>query len=544
MRSFILDSNIYQALLRMEKSFFSQLLKFKNVLILVFLVNTSAKAQEVLPYFHSLESENNTPLPFIKLLNTQKGSNAATFSNEGIYLLPYSDNQSEMQNLLGAILLNNIQIEANKSFEVGFDYSIFGGNGAEGFTFFLIDANDNIHDISAGADGPNLGYTPNRANDLKAQYREPALTRGVLAVGFDVRGNFKDVIFSEDGSHRRHGFAAPKGGWAKGANGIDSYITVRSSYADLLTNEDVRNKGYIGFYTYLTKSTLATAAKNGSGTQSAYSLNYSYGMSENFNIRSNVFTTIPGALGYRSAVFKFETDPLNRLKVKVSLKIRYDDQNFVPVFEDYILVSKSMINNAAAQGGDYNDNNIQKTETSFFSQKTPVHYRIGFTAASGNYSDAIIIRNLVVRYLGTAEAYNITTQGMATIPITIDPYENAFGYFGTALKKIQKTNSRDIFDNTAFRFIRSDNNESTEYNSPEGLWKFNINTGIITFTPIDGFQGIAKIRYRIKAVTTYQGSYNIYSSDAYYSAPAEIQVEVMSNYAPTNPQARTKLQKK
>ncbi|MES2826861.1 MAG: Ig-like domain-containing protein [Bacteroidota bacterium] len=80
---------------------------------------------------------------------------------------------------------------SSNGLRVEFEYFIYGGNGADGITFFLFDATANPFEI--GGFGGSLGY---------AQYSNPVtvgVSKGYLGVGLDEYGNFSNPIEGRQG---------------------------------------------------------------------------------------------------------------------------------------------------------------------------------------------------------------------------------------------------------------------------------------------------------------------------------------------------------
>ncbi|MGW5354727.1 DUF7507 domain-containing protein [Streptomyces sp. NPDC004031] len=95
---------------------------------------------------------------------------------------------------VGGIVYNR-PLPGNGGLEVQFDQYQYGGNGADGIGFFLVDG---AHDLtSAGATGGSLGYAQRNL--------EPGVDGGYLGVGLDAYGNFVN-----DGEQRGLGCQPPE----------------------------------------------------------------------------------------------------------------------------------------------------------------------------------------------------------------------------------------------------------------------------------------------------------------------------------------------
>ena len=86
-------------------------------------------------------------------------------------------------NRRGSVLYNR-PVPATAGVSITLDQYQYGGNGADGIGFFLVDGSTNL--TNAGGNGGSLGYAQirNGAND------QPGVAGGVLGVGLDAYGNF------------------------------------------------------------------------------------------------------------------------------------------------------------------------------------------------------------------------------------------------------------------------------------------------------------------------------------------------------------------
>ena len=84
-----------------------------------------------------------------------------------------------------------------------FDYATYGGNGADGFSFFLFDGNTPINmtvngvvnDVIIGANGGALGFT-HRPTLPHNAFNRHGLVNGYVGIGFDDYGNFSSPCIS------------------------------------------------------------------------------------------------------------------------------------------------------------------------------------------------------------------------------------------------------------------------------------------------------------------------------------------------------------
>ncbi|MFI0939082.1 hypothetical protein [Streptomyces sp. NPDC021020] len=139
---------------------------------------------------------------------------------------------------VGGIVYNR-PLPGNGGLEVQFDQYQYGGNGADGIGFFLVDG---AHDLtSAGATGGSLGYAQRNL--------EPGVDGGYLGVGLDAYGNFVN-----DGEQRGLGCQAPEVSPVPPEDQVPDTVTLRGPGQDLdgycfltstITSDATQPSGYI-----------------------------------------------------------------------------------------------------------------------------------------------------------------------------------------------------------------------------------------------------------------------------------------------------------
>ncbi len=92
-----------------------------------------------------------------------------------------------------AFVLYDEAFTSSKGVNVTFDFFSYGGNGADGISFFLIDGSVLGKDVVPGGSGAGLGYAANSVSQT------PGLTSGYLGVGFDEFGNFSNPARTSPG---------------------------------------------------------------------------------------------------------------------------------------------------------------------------------------------------------------------------------------------------------------------------------------------------------------------------------------------------------
>ncbi len=115
-------------------------------------------------------------------------------------------------NTAGSILYNRA-IPASAGISLTFEQYQYGGSGADGISFFLVDGATDLN--KTGGDGGSLAYAQRTNAD--------GIAGGYLGVGLDVFGNFYDVItrFIDACNENCHPFT-----WTKTADEILPHATV------------------------------------------------------------------------------------------------------------------------------------------------------------------------------------------------------------------------------------------------------------------------------------------------------------------------------
>lgn len=79
---------------------------------------------------------------------------------------------------------NNLPVSSANGLSITFDFYAYGGSGADGISFFLVDGNVPIQ--SPGGFGGSLGYAPYITNDVV----QPGIAGGYVGIGLDEFGGF------------------------------------------------------------------------------------------------------------------------------------------------------------------------------------------------------------------------------------------------------------------------------------------------------------------------------------------------------------------
>jgi Ca2+-binding RTX toxin-like protein len=100
-----------------------------------------------------------------------------------------------------AFVLYNRALPANAGLSITFDLFSYGGTGADGLSFFLVDGATSP--TRAGAFGGSLGYA-NRTEPTV----DPGVANGFIGIGFDEFGNFSNPTEGRSGTEAGSGFVS------------------------------------------------------------------------------------------------------------------------------------------------------------------------------------------------------------------------------------------------------------------------------------------------------------------------------------------------
>ena len=164
---------------------------------------------------------------------TTGGGNTGTLPDaSGAGTLRLTNNKQDQ----AGFAISNTAIPAGSGLDIRFDSFAYGGSGADGITFFLIDGS--FSPATAGTFGGSLGYAQKTSNGPG-----PGIAGGYIGVGIDEYGNFANA--SEG---RGTGCTAPigtPGSAGRVASGLSAdYVTVRGAEFGLGTGSPDPARGY------------------------------------------------------------------------------------------------------------------------------------------------------------------------------------------------------------------------------------------------------------------------------------------------------------
>jgi len=117
--------------------------------------------------------------------------------------------------------LYNRAITTAGGLDITFNQAQYGGNGADGIAFFLVDGATDL--TAPGGLGGSLGYAPNAST--------PGVTNGLLGVGIDAHGNFSGTATDGTGCTAAPGQAANRITLRGPGSGLAGYCYLAQSGA-------------------------------------------------------------------------------------------------------------------------------------------------------------------------------------------------------------------------------------------------------------------------------------------------------------------------
>jgi gliding motility-associated-like protein len=169
-----------------------------SVLFLIACTGITSTCYAQFPYIESFRNANSpgmsfggTPSAFL----TAAGSGYANGQHTGTPIDPVGGGYLRLTssaNYQKGYAISDATFPSANGLSVEFEYYIYGGNGADGISFFLFDATANPFVI--GSFGGSLGYAQTTNPTLT-----PGVSKGYLAVGLDEYGNFSNAIEGRQG---------------------------------------------------------------------------------------------------------------------------------------------------------------------------------------------------------------------------------------------------------------------------------------------------------------------------------------------------------
>jgi hypothetical protein len=504
-----------------------------NTKLIVFLLLVSVQTINAQVYgdFPYTQSFSSGAQPAEVILPTGAGANAAVFTTTGLELTPAENGK------FGAIIINNKKFNSSVGIKISFEYSIYGGTGADGISVFLFDA---AVTPVIGATGRGMGYSYLRAKNLYASLRKDGLTGAYLGIALDAYGNFKGRIFL--GDSRMNGIVPPSSGWNNSGN---SHITLRGARGEFLDAKG-KSAGRTGYPVLITQSTLAPLAASNGGASLNVSGGYDFtkGIADNFNIRSGAFAIKASDPNYRKAFIDLIPNALGGYNITV--KIQHENTITTIISNYWYKPSLTYTENANPYDTDFNnDDIIGDNTTHILNTAIPESFKIGFGASTGGLNDIHKIWGLEVVLPYAAEAANDNAAICKNNAVDINPYTNDVAYSGPTTGT--PAASAGNIDFSQFRFLNTDGTTAANpflVTTSQGTFSYNSATGIVTFKPVQGFIGKAAISYNIKGKTYPAGTFQPYGDEGFRSGKAVISVDVKKCQIITNPMLPSKINAK
>ncbi|MDG4949339.1 hypothetical protein NLM59_00240 [Weeksellaceae bacterium KMM 9724] len=419
----------------------------------------------------------------------------------------------------GAAILAGATFASNEGLKIEFEYGMYGGSGADGISVFLFDAEADNDNFEIGAKGEGLAYMYNRAKSIgNLGDRKKGLSGAYLGIGLDAWGKFKEQAYFND--KRKNGVRTED----IGEEFIKNHVTLRGAFGkgDLpdpnVYGYNGRTEGYHGYPVLISEPTNSGDQKKvilkNNGDFDITAVNNPTG----FTLNTQSFGDNPSDQNYRKAII--ELVPASPNGYLVTVKIQHGN-TISTIIENYHY-KESLRYTENANARDNREGNILGGERSDDSKHTldasiPDNFKIGFGASTGGETNIHLIRNLKVEKLFAAEAEDDLASLSCEESVEIAVLENDFAYEG-----IPAVASSEYIDKTKFNFIAENGNVYTNSYIQDGVgvWSYDSDTGLVTFTKEEGFEGEASIQYSIIGRTS------PYDGDDYRSLPATITVNV------------------
>ncbi|MGL5275833.1 hypothetical protein SAMN04488018_11082 [Myroides marinus] len=471
--------------------------------LLVLLLNQLCFGQNKFPYFNTGQSEEG----FKKLGESKLG--LITYGPNGIKLV---DNTSQF----AGVALNDLSFSTEKGFILEFEFALdmgttFSGRYGDGIAMVLY--NSSLTQPVMGDKGGALGYAHTRKS---SGVNIAGFTNGFLGLGLDLFGNYKNIMNVSD--EIRNGIVAAGSSDSNEGNFVvlrgPTSLMAAEGYPVLfaIQTEQGKNKNL-----YLDRSSGTPVTKQ-RGL-----------VGQRFNLRGNVLNAKPGDTGYRKAIISLvpgvDVDANNESGFFITVEMINDSYNST-VIKNYFIPKNG---------------NIKYTEQTTTSSSivknlfinTPTELKMAFTASTGGASIRAHIRNIALSLPFSPVANDMSVQGvLIDAPNTIKPLYLAYGYNSNVYSVLNPPIKSFLYlDKKSFRFKKYDPVSKQPVLTPDnytlnepgiGIFKYDENTGEITFTPETGFKGDAPYTfyYDIKNVKPASGT--DISTEEYRSRTAAI----------------------
>ncbi|MDG4947051.1 hypothetical protein NMK71_11570 [Weeksellaceae bacterium KMM 9713] len=474
------------------------------------------------PYEQSFMSGTETPKDFIAIGDV-------TFSNQGMLLTPAGNNKN------GVALLDGISFASGDGIKIEFEFGIWGGtstneypNGGDGLSVFLYDGSlkaENDNDF-IGTYGEGLGYTYRRTNNNYSNERKGGLKGAYLGIALDPLGYFHQARFK---SYMRKNGVQDRGD-QPGLTTKTSQVTLRGGIGQQNNDLNIgarepRFNGYPVLFTRTTETNEGSRLMAKLKEDGDFYYFYNDKLDNNFKLNTDSLGINPSDNNYRKAFIELVPNPEGGYNITVKIQHgaivttvinNYHYKTQTKYQENALPVGKKF-------GTDFNILDDRSPTTSgaigaTLNTSPPETFKIGFGGATGRETNNHLIRNLKVEILYAAEAEDDEANLSCEESVEIAVLKNDVAYANPL-----ETPSSENLDKTSFRFIAADGSIVTTipyFVEGEGSWFYDSGTGFVTFSPVQGFEGPASIKYDIN------GNVEPYNSENHRALPATITVNV------------------
>ncbi|MDM1531346.1 hypothetical protein [Myroides marinus] len=411
-------------------------------------------------------------------------SSSVTFDSNGATLTPANNN------ITRGFYLNDLAFTVDRGFIIGFDYLMTGGgagtNFADGLALVLFDGSETAPRM--GSDGSGLGYaykTPVSS--------EQGLTKGFLAVGVDLWGNFK--------VRRADGVKEYRNGIRNGTNN-STLLDDGGKTADANNHITIRGQGSggEGYPVLITQSTTnfnsRTMLNFSNGLYDIKPVDpqntpFSFKLRENPNSDESDLTALVGDKSYRRV--EISMLPGNKSGVVgfyMAVDVIHGTQKS-RVINNYFLPKEARINYMEVSGSPESSNVLKPLDL-----KAPQTFKIGFVASTGGFNQRHIVRNLSLYIPFSPSVGGIyLTDLCKDTPTEIDVLEKSVGFDSNIYSgegDLSALGKREFLDPYSFQFRMIVNNVYEDTAQPYiavsqyGTYEYNPVTTKVVFTPNKG----------------------------------------------------------
>lgn len=438
-------------------------MKIKSVLLALYVLsNLTVLAQY--PYFNSGQNKEG----FILLGESRTG--LVTYSNNGIKLL-------DAQNQFSGVYLNNLSFTTEKGFILEFEFGIDIGRMdnskyGDGIGVVLFDAKQSTPSLGDKGGALGYAYTKKYSNVHIAGF-----SQGIFGLGLDLYGNYKRAIRANDGV--RNGITTLTDG---------DFVVLRGPY-----NPNNPYEGYPVLFAIGTKTNVNLYLNRNNGQVMSRSKGFE---GQRFNLRGAALNAKPGEAGYRKIRIAFVPgieEISERQGFFVFVDITHGIYNSTIIKNYFVSKSETIKYKEEFTEG------IQGSAIKTLVHEIPEKMKMGFTGSTGVASIRAHIRNISLSLPFSPEVQDIVIPDVIyDRPSVSMPLYSAIGYKSNVYSVVDPPHrSISFLDLNSFRFKVFDT-QAKKYVvnkdpfklvvSKVGTFTYDVNTGSVTFVPVEGFR--------------------------------------------------------